>query len=317
MDLTGAPALNLLTRHRMPTVFGVTVGYLSEHNGDSAASYTRRLRLSLTLDRERAAPVLSLSENGSLRNVAQVAIDPLHGLHNYQVFALANELELPRISWHPLADAAQHVYRILVLCDALTITLEPLAFEPNGRLIMLDAAIHIDTSANFRHPDFAISSQVEADDERLARIAGISYLRLDGQVGCMANGAGLAMATMDLIATAGLEYGLRAANFMDIGGGARADAVETGVRLLLQYLDVRAIVMNVFGGLTRGDEVAQGLIAACESTDASIPFILRMHGTQAHIGRARIESAGLSNIYFASTLTEAVNAAVDAARHRG
>jgi succinyl-CoA synthetase beta subunit len=314
LNLSGAPALNLLTRHRMPTVFGVTVGYQGEHAEIGEASHTRRLRLSLTLDRERAAPVLSLSEFGA-NEIAHVAIDPLHGLHNYQVLALANELELPRISWHPLADAAQHVYRILVLCDALTITLAPLAFEPNGRLIMLDAAIHIDTSANFRHPDFAISTTAEADDERLARIAGISYLRLDGQIGCIANGAGLAMATMDLIAATGLEYGLRPANFMDIGGGARADAVETGIRLMLQYLDVRAVVMNVFGGLTRGDEVAQGLIAACGETGPAVPFILRMHGTQAQIGRARIESAGLTNIYFASTLTEAVSAVIDAARH--
>ena len=315
MNLTGAPALNLLTRHRMPTVFGVTVGYQDGRGETGPAAHTRRLRLSLTLDRERAAPVLSLSELTNLHSITQVAIDPLHGLHNYQVFALANELELPRISWHPLSDAAQHIYRILVLCDALTITLEPLAFEPNGRLVMLDAAVHIDTSANFRHPDFAISVTAESDDERLARIAGISYLRLDGQIGCIANGAGLAMATMDLLATAGAEYGLRPANFMDIGGGARADAIETGVRLLLQYLDVRAVVLNVFGGLTRGDEVAQGVISACGETGPAIPFILRMHGTQAQIGRARIENAGLSNIYFASTLTEAVSAAVDAARH--
>ena len=314
MNLTGAPALNLLTRHRMPAVFGVTVGYQEGRDETGAATHTRRLRLSVTLDRERAAPVLSLSEFAGVHGIAQVAIDPLHGLHNYQVFALANTLELPRISWHPLADAAQHVYRILMLCDALTITLEPLAFEPNGRLVMLDAAIHIDTSANFRHPDFSLSVNAESDDERLARIAGISYLRLDGQIGCLANGAGLAMATMDLIAAAGLEYGLRPANFMDIGGGARADAVETGVRLLLQYLDIRAIVLNVFGGLTRGDEVAQGVIAACGGAGPAIPFILRMHGTQAQIGRTRIESAGLPNIYFASTLTEAVSAAVDAAR---
>lgn len=315
MNLTGATALNLLTRHRMPTVFGVTVGYQDGRGETGEAAHTRRLRLSLTLDRERAAPVLSLSEVGNTHGNAQVAIDPLHGLHNYQVFALANELELPRISWHPLADAAQHVYRILVLCDALTITLEPLAFEPNGRLIMLDAAVHIDTSANFRHPDFAISAIAESDDERLARIAGISYLRLDGQIGCIANGAGLAMATMDLIAAAGSEHGLRPANFMDIGGGARADAVETGVRMILQYLDVRAVVLNIFGGLTRGDEVAQGVIAACGGAGPDVPFIMRMHGTQAQIGRARIENAGLSNVYFASTLTEAVAAAVDAARH--
>lgn len=315
MELTGAPALSLLTRHRMPTVFGVTVGYQGDDSAHGELSSTRRLRFSLTLDRERAAPVLSVSETNGGHNGSQVAIDPLHGLHNYQVFALANDLELPRISWHPLADAAQHMYRILVLCDALTITLEPLAFEPNGRLVVLDAAIHIDTSANFRHPDFAISATVETDDDRLARIAGISYLRMNGQIGCIANGAGLAMATMDLLAAAGLEYGLRPANFMDIGGGARAEAVETGVRLLLQYLDVRAIVMNIFGGLTRGDEVAQGLIAACETLDGTVPFILRLHGAQAQIGRARIESAGLPHIYFASTLTEAVNVAVDAARH--
>ena len=101
---------------------------------------------------------------------------------------------------------------------------------------------------------------------------------------------------------------------MDIGGGARADAVETGIRLLLQYLDVRAVVMNVFGGLTRGDEVAQGVIAACGETGPAVPFILRMHGTQAQIGRTRIENAGLSNVYFASSLTEAVSAALDASR---
>jgi succinyl-CoA synthetase beta subunit len=309
----GAAALQLLTRQRMPTVFGVTVGFASERAEIAASMQTRRLRLSVAIDRERAAPVVSVVDLGGMPRVEQVTVDPLHGLHNYQVIALANALELPRASWQPLADAAQHVYRILVLTDALTITLDPLALEPDGRLVMLDAAISIDDSANFRHPEFAVAASAEADDERLARIAGISYVRLDGQIGCIANGAGLAMATIDMIATAGFEYGLRPANFMDIGGGARADAVETGVRLLLQHHDLRVLVMNVVGGLTRGDEIGQGIAAACEG-GSPIPFVLRLHGMHAQAGRARLEQAGMRNLIFASTLTEAVHAAIDAAK---
>ncbi len=313
MYLTGAPALHLLTRHRMPTVFGVTVGYEPDF-AESAASSPRVLRVSLTIDRERAAPVLSLIEHGHPSTMEQIALNPLHGLHNYQVIALANALELPRASWHPLADAAQHLYRILVLADALTITLDPVALEPSGRLVLMDAAIHIDDSANFRHPDFAIAQPSETDDERLARIAGISYVRLDGEIGCIANGAGLAMATMDQIAAIGYEYGLRPANFMDIGGGAHSDSVETGVRLLLQHHELRAVVMNVFGGLTRGDEVAQGIISACGDEGPQIPFILRLHGNLGQSGRARLEQAGLSSLMFAESLTDAVRLAVDAAR---
>ena len=316
MYLNGPSALSLLTRYRIPTVFGVTIDFEPEHAVmvEPALPMTKMLRLTLTIDRELAAPVLSLAVNEAGSHEGTVVIDPLHGLHNYQVVSLANSLELPRKSWQPLVDASQHLYRVLIASDSLSITLDPLAMESNGRLITLDARIYVDDSANFRHPEFAIGPPAEADDERLARMAGISYARLDGQIGVIANGAGLALATMDVISTVGRDHGLRPANFMDIGGGARSDTVETGIRLLLTYFRLKALVFNVFGGVTRADEVAQGIISACTEIGLSVPLILRLEGIHSQTGRAYLAQAGFPTLRFASSLNQAVRLAVDAAR---
>lgn len=314
MHLHGAPALSLLTRHRIPTVFGVTVGFDPDQPELPPQHLTRLLRLSLSLDRERAAPVVTLEQIEPAPLSEQAVIDSLHGLHNYQIFALANALELPRAIWHPLADAAQHIYRALIQTDALMISLDPLSFEADGRLVMLNASIYLDDSASFRHPEFALTAPVEADEERVARLAGISYVRLGGQIGCIANGAGLAMASIDLIAAAGAEHGLGPANFMDVGGSARADTIETGLRLLLQYHSLRAIMLSIFGGLTRADEVAQGIIAACGEAGLPVPLVLRLHGSDAQHGRARLDQAGVSNLIFAASLSDAVRAVVSAAK---
>lgn len=309
MFLTGHAALSLLMRYRIPKAFGMTIDFESTETDDMAEA--KRLCLTLAIDRERAAPVLTLEMDD---RVNEVVVDLLHGLHNYQVAALANLMELPRKSWQPLVDAAQHLYRILIAADALSITLDPLSLESTGRLVLNGASINLDDSSNFRHPDMALGMPSEADDERLARIAGISYARLDGSIGVMANGAGLALATNDMVARLGYEDGLRPANFMDIGGGARADTVETGVRLLLNYHDLNAIIVNVFGGVTRADEVAQGILAACGESDLPVPLVLRLHGTHAQTGRARLEQAGLANLTFASTMMDAVRQALALAK---
>lgn len=316
MYLDGTSALSLLTRYRIPTVFGVTIDFEPQHAVmvEPTHPLTRMLRLNLNIDRELAAPVLSVAITDASGREGKVVIDTLHGLHNYQVVALANALELPRKSWQPLVDASQHLYRVLITTDALAITLDPLAMESNGRLVTLDARIHIDDSANFRHPEFAIGPPAESDDERLARMAGISYVRLEGEIGVLANGAGLALATMDVISATGSPYGLRPANFMDIGGGARSDTVETGVRLLLGYLRLKSLVLNVFGGMTRADEVAQGIISACTTMGLPVPLILRLEGIHSQTGRERLAEAGFPNLRFASSLNQAVKLAIDAAR---
>lgn len=311
MYLNGIAAITMLTRNRIPTVFGTIVDPIETIHENAPVTM---LRMSMSIDRERAAPVLTLAVAQPITREESIAVNPLHGLHNYQVVTLANALELPRKTWGSLIDAAQNLYRVLISADALSITLDPLMLEPSGRMLLQDAHIYLDDSASFRHPEFALGPPAEADDERLARMAGISYIRLDGQIGVIANGAGLAMATMDIVAARGLPFGLRPANFMDIGGGARSDTIETALRLMFDYHALNALVFNVFGGMTRADEVAQGIIAATSDGGLKIPLILRITGVHAQSGRTRLEQASFDKLRIVNSLNAAVDAAIEAAK---
>jgi succinyl-CoA synthetase beta subunit len=243
-------------------------------------------------------------------------IDPHIGLLRYQVTNIASNMYLAREYWRPLTRIAQDLYRCFVESDATLAEINPLAITEDGDLIALDGKMIIDDNALFRQKEMAAhrDTEAEADAETRARKVGLSYVHLEGQIGCMVNGAGLAMALMDMIKAYGAQDGITPANFLDIGGGATANKVTAGLEIILSVPDVRTVVLNIFGGITRCDEVAQGIITTYENLRPSIPLIVRLQGTNMAEGRAILRSSGIESLIYAETLTEIARKAVEAAR---
>jgi succinyl-CoA synthetase beta subunit len=189
--------------------------------------------------------------------------------------------------------------------------INPLIVDGDGQLLAVDGKMLIDDNALFRHPDLAEMRDVdeETDAEREARLAGLSYVSLDGEIGCMVNGAGLAMTTMDLTKL----FGGSPANFLDIGGGAKADKVATALRLILADPKVKAVLYNIFGGITRCDEVARGILAALDEVKPDVPMVVRLVGTNEEEGRAILAESAYK-LETAKTLAEAAQKAVAAIR---
>lgn len=242
-------------------------------------------------------------------------IDPFLGLHDYQARSIASWLNLPYEHWKTITEIAHNLYNCFVKSDALLAEINPLAITNDDRIIALDSKMVIDDNALFRHKDLNAMRDLAAEQEieTLVRETGISYVKLNGQIGCMVNGAGLAMTTMDLIKLYGGEtYG--PANFLDIGGGARSDRVAAALRIILQDTNVKSVLINIFGGVTRCDEVANGILQACNDVRPNIPLIVRLQGTNAEEGLAIIDNAHLPTLTSASTLTEAAEKAVAAAK---
>jgi succinyl-CoA synthetase beta subunit len=194
-------------------------------------------------------------------------------------------------------------------CDASLAEINPLAVLGDGSLVALDGKMVLDDSALFRHADLAAmrDEDEETAEEREARLNGLSYVKLDGQIGCMVNGAGLAMATMDIIK----YFGGSPANFLDVGGGAKADKVAAALRIILSDPNVKAVLFNIFGGITRCDEVARGILQALEEVPTQVPMVVRLVGTNYEEGRAILAEAKMAT---AETLAEAAQKAVAAAQ---
>ena len=236
-------------------------------------------------------------------------LHPLMGLQDHQVRRLSFALRIPPELRKDFAKVAWGLYQAFVETDADLAEINPLAITPDGRLLALDAKIVVDDSALFRHPELETMRDLDEEEpaEIEAREAGISYIKLDGDIGCMVNGAGLAMTTMDLVKLAGGEP----ANFLDIGGGAKADRVAAALRIILHDRKVRAILVNIFGGITRGDEVAHGIVEARAQQERDVPMVVRIEGTNAEEAAAILEEARLIT---ATSLDEAAAKAVAAAR---
>ena len=205
---------------------------------------------------------------------------------------------------------ARGLVQTLINHDASLVEINPLAMTSNG-LLALDAKMVLDDNALYSQPwaEELRDPAEEEDSERLAREAGISFVKLDGNIGCMVNGAGLAMATMDTIK----EYGGTPANFLDIGGGAREDKVEAALSIILSDPNVKAVMFNIFGGITRGDVVAKGIISVLNDLKPDVPMVVRLAGTNAEEGRQILEAA---NLPAATTLDEAAQKAVELANSR-
>ena len=291
---------------------------------DPAANIEQEIYLGIANDRAAAKAVLMASAEGGVEieeinrlrpeAIVREHVDPVAGLFDYQAVKLASGIDLPRPHWRAFGMIVSALVRCFEESDAELAEINPLVITREGTLLALDGKMVIDDNALPRQPELAAlrdpNSGTEA--ENLAREAGISYVRLDGQIGCMVNGAGLAMTTMDMTKLYGEEKGVGPANFLDIGGGARADTVATALRIILSDANVKVVLCNIFGGITRGDEVARGILSAFGEVQPDVPMIIRLQGTNAEEGSAIINEANIPGIQAANTLTEAARMAVEA-----
>lgn len=285
---------------------------------EQAVDVAAELYLGLTLDRRARRMALMASSKGGVdieetaradpEAIRTVLLDPFIGLRPYQANGLAAALGLPRALWPRFVSVAQALYQAAQANDATLAEINPLALIAEGELLALDAKMIVDDSALFRHPEWrSLADPDETPVERQAREAGISYIKLNGRIACMVNGAGLAMATMDVIKLHGGEP----ADFLDIGGGAREERVLAALRIILSDPDVAAVLINIFGGITRCDEVARGIVRAVAEAKPQVPLIVRLAGTNESEGRRILEEAHLST---APTLFEGARLAVAATK---
>jgi succinyl-CoA synthetase beta subunit len=288
---------------------------------DEAAAIRSEIYLAVTNDRSARRPVMVASAEGGVEieqvahdtpdKIVRLLVDPLLGLREYQAREIASRIELPRDHWKTFVQIARGLYQAYAACDATLAEINPLVITEDQRLIALDGKMVLDDNALFRHQDLAELRDIdeEAPVEVEARKYGLSYVAMDGDIGCMVNGAGLAMATMDIIKF----NGGRPANFLDIGGGAGSDKVAAALRIILSDPGVHAILFNIFGGITRCDEVARGILSALESVKTRVPMVVRLVGTNEAEGRQLLAGAKMET---AATLSEAARKAVElAAQH--
>ncbi len=282
---------------------------------DEAADIASELYLGVTNDRVARCPVVIASAEGGVEieqvakvspeKIVKVLVDPLLGLREYQCRNIAAAIELPRDLWRDFTSITRALYQVYQRSDATLAEINPLVITREGRLLALDGKIVLDDNGLFRHPELAEMRDLdeEAPAEREARKYGLTYIKLEGDIGCMVNGAGLAMATMDVIKL----YGGEPANFLDIGGGASAERVAAALDIILQDANVRAVLLNIFGGITRCDEVARGILTALKGRVGWPPMVVRLGGTNEEEGRQLLAEA---NLVTASSLVEAAEKVV-------
>lgn len=284
-----------------------------------ALDIKKELYLGVVVDRALSAPVMIASSEGGVEieevartmpeRLAKITVDPFLSLRDYQARQLALEIGLGKERVADWIAIAQGLYRAFVECDASLAEINPLGLTREGRLVAIDTKMVLDDNALFRHRDLEALRDLTEEEppEREARGQGLSYVKLEGEIGCVVNGAGLAMATMDLIKL----YGGEPANFLDVGGGARAEPVAVALRILLSDEKVKAVLINIFGGITRCDEVARGILEALRQVRVEVPIVVRLAGTNEEEGRRLLAHADIET---ASSLIEAAQRAVEAAK---
>ncbi|HRF46374.1 MAG TPA: ADP-forming succinate--CoA ligase subunit beta [Anaerolineales bacterium] len=286
---------------------------------DEAADIRKEIYLGITNDRSTRRPVIICSSEGGveIEEVARVNpnaivreyVDPLIGLRDYNVRNIALAINLDREHWKAFSAIALGLYQTYVDTDATLAEINPLVITGDGRLVALDGKIDLDDNALFRHADLAEMRDLDEESapETEARKHGLSYVKLDGEIGCLVNGAGLAMGTMDIVK----HFGGEPANFLDIGGGAGADKVAAALRIIVAEPRLKAILINIFGGITRCDEVARGVIQAMKEVGISVPMVVRLVGTNEEEGRRLLADAQMIT---ATSLADAAQKAVAAAK---
>lgn len=286
---------------------------------DEAAAIDTEIYFSITNDRAARKPVMIASAAGGVEieevaaktpeKIIKVYIDPLLGLRDFQARDIAASIDLPREYWKDFSKLAAGLWRVYTETDASLAEINPLVITGDKRLVALDGKMIIDDNGLFRHPDLAEMRDIdeEAPAETEARKYGLSYIKLEGDIGCMVNGAGLAMTSMDIVKL----FGGEPANFLDIGGGAGADKVAASLRIILSDPNVKAVLFNIFGGITRCDEVARGILDAMAEVKPHVPMVVRLVGTNAEEGRKLLADAKMIT---AETLADAAQKAVAAAK---
>ncbi len=287
---------------------------------EQPSDIAREIYLALLVDRVSQRVTFMVSAQGGMdieavaeqspEAILTLAVDPVVGLQGYQCRRAGFFLALSGDAFKQLQSVMQGLYQLFIDNDANLVEINPLAVTSDGHLLAVDAKINLDDNALFKHPDLAAMFDPSQENaaEVTARDFGLNYIALDGNVACMVNGAGLAMATMDLIQKEGGEP----ANFLDVGGGTTADRVAEAFKLILSDSKVKSILVNIFGGIVRCDLIAQGIIQAAKEVGLSLPVVVRLEGTNAEQGRKLLAESGM-NIKAAQDLTEAARLAVSAA----
>ncbi len=298
---------------------GLTVHevWVEEASNSEAEYYT-----SIVFDRAAKAPFIMLSTKGGMdieavaeedpKAIASLHVDPLLGFQDFHGRRLAFDAGIPGDLVRPVGAMLTKLYDAFVAEDAMLVEVNPLIVTPERELRALDAKVTLDDNAMFRHPENAALRNPSAEDpqEQMAKERGLTYVKLDGDIGILGNGAGLVMSTLDVVD----QVGGKPANFLDAGGGSKADAIVSAVEVILSDPKVKAVLFNIFGGITRCDEVANGLIEAFAQVKPEVPFVVRLDGTNDEEGRRLLADAALPGLHVEATMLDAAQRVVELAR---
>jgi succinyl-CoA synthetase beta subunit len=307
-------------------ILGMDIRGLTVHEVwiEGASQIESEYYASVVFDRSAKAPLIMLSTKGGMdieavaeedpTAIARLHVDPLLGFQDFHGRRLAFEAGVAGDVVRPVGEMLAKLYRVFVEEDATLVEVNPLIVTPERSVRALDAKVTLDGNALYRHPENAALRDVSAEDpqERMAKERGLTYVKLDGDIGILGNGAGLVMSTLDVVA----EAGGAPANFLDAGGGSKAEAITQAVEVILSDEKVKAVLFNIFGGITRCDEVARGLIEAFDQIEPGVPFVVRLDGTNDAEGRALLAAANLPNVYTESTMDGAAARVVELAAGR-
>ena len=318
-------------REHADAILGMNIRGLTVHElwVEQASEIDAEYYASVVFDRSAKAPLMMLSTKGGMDieevaaedpdAIARLHVDPLLGFEEFQGRRLAFEAGIAPDVVRPVGEMLGKLYDVFVSEEATLVEVNPLIVtsgsSDDGRtraVRALDAKVTLDENAMFRHSDNAQLRDVSGEDpqERMAKERGLTYVKLDGDIGILGNGAGLVMSTLDVVA----EAGGAPANFLDAGGGSKADAITSAVEVILSNSKVKAVLFNIFGGITRGDEVARGLIEAFHQINPQVPFVVRLDGTNDEEGRRLLAEADLPNVHVESTMDGAAAKVVELAR---
>jgi succinyl-CoA synthetase beta subunit len=311
-------------REHAEAILGMDIRGLRVHEVwiEGASQIASEYYASIVFDRSAKAPLVMLSTRGGM-DIEQVAeetpeaiatlhVDPLLGFQAFHGRRLAYEASVDADVVRGVGAFLAALYATFVEEEAMLVEVNPLVVTPGRDVLALDAKVTLDDNALYRHPENAELRDLSTEDpqERMAKERHLTYVKLDGDIGILGNGAGLVMSTLDVVA----QHGGAPANFLDAGGGAKAEAITAAVEVILSDPKVKAVLFNIFGGITRGDEVARGLIEAFEQIKPQVPFVVRLDGTNGVEGRALLEAAQLPNVHAAATMDEAAALVVELAR---
>jgi succinyl-CoA synthetase beta subunit len=313
-------------REHAQAILGMDIRGLTVHEVwiEAASEIASEYYASVVFDRSAKAPLVMLSTKGGMdieevvaedpEAIARLHVDPLLGYQDFHGRRLAFEAGVDGDVVRPVAAMLAKLYALFVSEEATLVEVNPLIVTPEREVRALDAKVTLDDNALYRHPDNAELRDLSREDpqERMAKERGLIYVKLDGDIGILGNGAGLVMSTLDVVA----EAGGSPANFLDAGGGSKAEAITGAVEVILSNPKVKAVLFNIFGGITRGDEVARGLIEAFDKIGVggkSIPFVVRLDGTNDEQGRALLAEANLPNVHTETTMDGAAQKVVELA----